>query len=85
MDNLLLHGLKEDHMVLFENLIIAHGLKLSPQKFQLFMKHLVNLGNVFATKDGVITITPLKNRIEAIQKILASHYSKNMSKFLWSS
>ena len=72
MDDLLLHGLKSDHMLLFENLLIAlvaHGLKLSPRKCQLFMRHLVYLGNVFHIKDGIITITPMKSRIEAIQKL----------------
>ena len=33
------------------------------------MEHLVYLGNVFHIEDGVITITPLKSRIEAIQKL----------------
>ena len=72
MDDLLLHGLKSDHTLLFENLLIAlvaHGLKLSPRKCQLFMRHLVYLGNVFHIKDGIITITPMKSRIEAIQKL----------------
>ena len=68
----MLHGLKSDHMVLFEQLLIAlisHGLKLSPRKCQLFMKHLLYLGNVFHIEDGVITITPMKSRIEAIQTL----------------
>ena len=72
MDDLMLHGLKDNHMDLFKNLFVslmAHGLKLSPRKCQLFMKHLVYLGNVFHIEDGVITITPMKSRIEAIQKL----------------
>ena len=72
MDDLLLHGLKSDHMALFEHLLkslILHGLKLSPRKCQLFMKDLVYLGNVFHIEDGVITITPMKSRIEAIQML----------------
>ena len=35
MDDLMLHGLKSDHMILFEQLLIAlisHGLKPSPRK-----------------------------------------------------
>ena len=62
MDDLMLHGLKFDHMILFEKLLIAlisHGLKLSPRKCQLFMRHLVYLGNVFHIEDRVITITPI--------------------------
>ena len=68
MDDLMLHGLKSDHMVLFEQLLIAlisHGIK---KKCQLFMKHLVYLGNVFHIENGVNTITPMKSRIEAIKK-----------------
>ena len=59
-------------MILFEQLLIAlisHGLKLSPRKCQFFMRHLVYLGNVFHIENGVITITPMKSRIEAIQKV----------------
>ena len=65
----MLHGLKSEHMTLFEHLLtslISHGLKLSPRKCQLFMKH---LGNVFHIENGVVTITPMKSRIEAMQKL----------------
>ena len=88
MDDLMLHGLKADHMQLFKQLLVSlilHGLKLSPRKCQLFMKHLVYLGNVFHIEDGVITITPLKSRIEAIQKLLPPTTVKECKKFLWSS
>ena len=73
MDDLMLHGLKANHMQLFKQLLVSlilHGLKLSPRKCQLFMKHLIYLGNVFHIENGVITITPMKSRIEAIQKLL---------------
>ena len=72
MDDLMLHGLRSNHMALFEHLLeslILHSLKLSPRKCQLFMKHLVYLGNVFHIEDGVITITHIKSRIEAIQNL----------------
>ena len=65
--------LKSDHMILFEHLLktlILHGLKLSLRKCQLLMKHLVYLGNVFHIENEVITITPMKSRMEAIQKLL---------------
>ena len=84
MDDLLLHGLKSDHMLLLENLLIAlvaHGLKLSPRKCQLFMRHLVYLGNVFHIKDGMITITPMESRIEAIQKLQAPSTAKACKSF----
>ena len=81
MDDLMLLGLKSDHMVLFEQLLISlisHGLKLSPRKCQLFMKHLVYLGNIFHIEIGVITITPMKSRIEAIQMLPPPHHCKRM-------
>ena len=72
MDDLLVHGLKENHWNRLETLfkaIIKHGLKLSPKKCQLFMKHLVYMGNVFHIKGSTISITPLQSRVEAIQKL----------------
>ena len=72
MDDLLIHGLKRNHMDRLEALLkamIKHGLKLSPKKCQLFMKHLVYMGNVFHTDGSTISITPLQSRIEAIQKL----------------
>ena len=80
----MLHGLKADHMLLFKQLLVSlilHGLKLSPRKCQLFMKHLVYLGNVFHIEDGVITITPMKSRIEAIQKLLPPTTVKECKSF----
>ena len=72
MDDLLVHGMKENHMDRLEALfkaMIKHGLKLSPKKCQLFMKHLVYMGNVFHIDGSTISITPLWSRIEAIQKL----------------
>ena len=72
MDDLLIHGLKENHLdrlkTLFEAMI-KHGLKLSPKKYQLFMKHLVYMGNVFHIDGSTISITPLQSRVGAIQKL----------------
>ena len=38
-------------------------------KCQLFMKHLIYMGNVFHINGSTISITPLQSRIEAIQKL----------------
>ena len=87
MDDLMLHGLEDNHMDLFKNLLVSlivHRLKLSPRKCQLFMKHLIHLGNVFHIEDGVITITPMKSRIEAIQKLVHPTTVKGCKSF-WSS
>ena len=72
MDDLLVHGLKGNHLDRLESLfkaIIKHGLKLSPKKCQLFMKHLTYMGNVFHINGSTISITPLQSRIEVIQRL----------------
>ena len=79
-------AIMDEHMQLFKQLLVSlilHGLKLSPRKCQLFMKHLIYLGNVFHIENGVITITPMKSRIEAIQRLLPPTTVKRMQKFLW--
>ena len=72
LDDLLIHGFKENHLDRLEALfkaLIKHGLKLSPKKCQLFMKHLTYMGNVFHINGLTISITPLQLRVEAIQKL----------------
>ena len=72
MDDLLIHGLKGNHLNRLETLfkaMIKHGLKLSPKKCQLFKKHLVYMGNVFHIDGSTISIIPLQSRVEAIQKL----------------
>ena len=72
MDDLLIHGFKGNHLDRLEALfktLIKHGLKLSPKKCQLFMKHLIYMGNVFHINGSTISISPLQSRIEAIQKL----------------
>ena len=81
MYDLLLHGLKSDHMAFCKLLLkslILHGLKLSPRKCQLFviMKYLVYLGNVFHIEGGIITISLMQSRIEAIQKVTTPYHGK---------
>ena len=84
MDDLLIYGLKENHWNRLETLfkaIIKHGLKLSPKKCQLFMKHLVYMGNVFHIKGSTISITPLQSRVKAIQKLQAPVNVKECKSF----
>ena len=69
MDDTMIHGLKGNHMDRLEALfqaMIKHGLKLSPKKCQLFMKHLIYMGNVFHINGSTISIIPIQSRIEAI-------------------
>ena len=61
MDDLLMDGLKGNHLDRLEALIkamIKHGLKLCPKKCKLFMKHLVYMGNGFHVNGSTISITP---------------------------
>ena len=69
---LLIHGFEGNHLDRLEALfkaLIKHGLKLSPKKCQLFIKHLTYMGNVFHINGLTISITPLQSRVEAIQKL----------------
>ena len=69
LDDLLIHGLKENRLETLFKAMIKHGLKLSPKKCQLFMKQFVYMGNVFHKDGSTISITPLQSRVEAIQKL----------------
>ena len=53
------------------NLLFYMVWSFSPESasFSWFMKHLVYLGNVFHIEHGVITITLMQSRIEAIQQL----------------
>ena len=88
MDDWMIHGLKGNHLDKLEALfqaMIKHGLKLSPKRCQLFIKHLIYMGNVFHINGSTISITPLQSRIEAIQKLQPPTNVKGCKKFLWSS
>ena len=88
MDDLMIHGLKGNHLDRLEALfqaMIKHGLKLSPKKCQLFIKHLIYMGNVFHINGSTISISPLQSRIEAIQKLQPPTNVKGCKKLLLSS
>ena len=84
MDDLLIHSLKKDHWKLLERFfqaVVKHGLKLSPKKCQLFKTRLTYMGNEFIINNRVMTITPLKSRTEAIQKIPTPKTAKDCKSF----
>ena len=71
MDDLLVHSMKKNHMDRISDMLkalISHGLKLSPKKCQFFMEELVYMGNVFKIGKYGVSISPIKTRVEAIQK-----------------
>ena len=72
MDDLLIHSVKVAHWKLLEQLLISlckNGLRLSPKKCQFFKTKLVYMGNEFRITNKNMTITPLRSRTEAINKI----------------
>ena len=73
MDDLLLFtSWKGSHIAKLGDLLKAllkNGLKISTQKCQLFRKKLQYMGNEIFIKDKRVCIKPLRNRLEAIQKL----------------
>ena len=63
---------KNSHIAKLEDLLNAllkNGLKISPKKCQLFRTNLHYMGNELFIKDKRACIKPLRNRLEAIQKL----------------
>ena len=73
MDDLLLFTpLKGSHVAKLEDLLKAllkNGLKISQKKCQLFRTILQYMGNEMFIKDKRVCIKPLRNRLEAIQRL----------------
>ena len=73
MDDLLLFTpTKLSHFNKLEDLLKAlhkNGLKISPKKCQLFKTDLQYMGNTIFIRDKRVCVRPLRNQIEAIQKL----------------
>ena len=73
MDELLLFTpSKGSHMDKLEDLLKAllkNGLKISPKKCQLFRTNLQYMGNEIFGQNKKVCVQPLRNRLEAIQKL----------------
>ena len=73
MDDLLLFTpSKGSHMDKLEDLLKAllkNGLKISPKKCQLFRTNLQYMGNEIFIQNKKVCVQPLRNRLEAIQKL----------------
>ena len=84
MDDLLIHSIKADHWKLLEQLLKSmckNGLRLSPKKCQLFKTNLIYMGNEFTITKRTMTITPLRSRTEAINKIPTPRTPKQCKSF----
>ena len=85
MDDLLIHSTKVAHWKLLEQLpksMCKNGLRLSPKKYQLFKTQLTYMGNEFSIKKRTMTITPLRSRTEAINKIPTPKTPKQCKSFV---
>ena len=73
MDDLILFTpSKESHMNKLEDILSAllkNGLKISPKKCQLFKTSLQYMGNEIFIESKKVCVKPLRNRLEAIQKL----------------
>ena len=84
MDDLLIHSPKADHWKLLEQLLKSmckNGLRLSPKKCQFFKTNLIYMGNEFTITKRTMTITPLRSRTEAINKIPTPRTPKQCKSF----
>ena len=86
MDDLLLFTpSKSSHMAKLEDLLKAllkNGLKISPKKCQLFRTNLNYMGNEIFTQNKRVYIKPLRNSLEAIQRLQPPTTAKGCRSFL---
>ena len=73
MDDLLFFtASKNSHISKLEDFLktlLKNGLKISPQKCQLFRTNLHYMGNKVFIRDKIVSVKPLRSRLEAIQKL----------------
>ena len=85
MDDLLLFTpSKDSHMNKLEDLLKAllkNGLKISPKKCQLFKTSLQYMGNKIFIQNRKVCVQPLRNRLEAIQKLQPPKTAKGRRSF----
>ena len=71
-DCILLTPSKQSHINKLEdilNALLKNGLKISPKKCQLFKTSLQYMGNEIFIENKKVCVKPLRNRLEAIQKL----------------
>ena len=84
MDDCLVHSKKKSHMRHLENLfkaLVDNGLKISPKKCQFFRTSLTYMGQNMLIKDDTPCITPLRTRVDAIQRVPAPTNIKGCRSF----
>ena len=87
----IIHGLllfipsREAHMSKLEDLLRAllkNGLKILPKKCQLFKTSLQYMGNKIFIENKKVCVKPLRNRLEAIQKLQPPKTPKGCKNFM---
>ena len=85
MDDLILFTpSKESHISKLEDILSAllkNGLKILPKKCQLFKTNLQYMGNEIFIENKKVCVKPLRNRLEAIQKLQPPKTSKGCRSF----
>lgn len=70
------------HVEQILDLLIKHGLKVSPQKAQLSPEKLKYMGHTLAIVDGIPTITAEKTKTEAIMKLEPPRTTRQVRRFI---
>ena len=68
----MMHSKRKDNSKLLVALLktlIRNGLKISPRKYQLFRQKLSYMGQTLLIKENTPCITPLRPRVDAIQRL----------------
>ena len=84
MDNCLAHSKFADHLQNLTNLfqsLIDNGLKISPKKCQIFHTEHVYMELKFLIHNGRPSITPMKDKCEAIRRLDPSKMVQYRRKF----
>ena len=84
MDDCMIHSKRKDHLthlVALLKALIRNGLKISPKKCQLFRQKLTYMGQTLLIKDNIPCITPLRSRVDAIQRLEPPKTPKECKKF----
>ena len=80
-DLILLTPSKESHMNKLEdilNALLKNGLKISPEKCQLFRTSLQYMGNEIFVENKKVCVKPLRSRLEAIQSFNHQKHSRDV-------
>ena len=85
MDDCMIHSKKKKdhltHLIALLKALIRNGLKKSPRKCQLFRQKLTYIGQTLLIKDNTPCITPLRSRVDAMQRLEPPKTPKECKKF----